>query len=146
MARPSPTCSAISATCSSMMPRMVQSWRQPAATRNRRSTSRPDGVCATSGWNCTPYRPRRRSSTAATGEAAVRAVTVNPGGARVQVSPCDIHTCCGEGSPASSVPPGTPAAPAAPGSGSRSSAVPPYSPTPVRATVPPNPATMSWNP
>ena len=126
-----------------MMPRMVQSWRQPAATRNRRSTSRPDGVCATSGWNCTPYSPRRGSSTAATGEAAVRAVTANPGGARVQVSPCDIHTCCGEGSPASSVPP---AAARQRGAGSRSSVAPPYSPTPVRATVPPSSATMSWNP
>ena len=36
----------------------------------------------TSGWNCTPYRPRSGSSIAATGALAVRAVTVNPAGRR----------------------------------------------------------------
>ncbi len=137
MARPSPICPAILATCSSMMPRMVQSGRQPAAARNRRSTSVPAGVCTTSGWNCTPYSPRPASCTAATGEAAVRAVTAKPGGACVQVSPCDIHTCCGEGSPSSSV---------SPGPGSTLSAVPPYSPTGVRVTMPPSSETISWNP
>src|SRR5215472_9576340 len=124
MARAPPTCLAILATCSSMMPRMVQSWRQPAATRNRRSISRPAGVCATSGWNCTPYSRRAGSCTAATGEAAVRAVTVNPGGACVQVSPWDIHTCCGSGSPANSPPSGPGGGRAAASGGGRAAAAP----------------------
>ena len=50
-------------------------------------------MCITSGWNCTPYSWRLVSSIAATGVAAVPAVTVNPGGAPVTVSPWDIHTC-----------------------------------------------------
>ena len=58
-----------------------------------RSTAIPCSVWATSGWNWTPYRARARSSAAATGVASVRAVTVNPGGATAQVSPCDIQTC-----------------------------------------------------
>src|SRR5271165_6479748 len=44
-------------------------------------------------------------STAATGVASVRAVTVKPGGAAVQVSPCDIQTCCLAGRPARRIPP-----------------------------------------
>ncbi len=122
-----------------MMDRIVHSRRQPAASRNRRSTAMPCSVCMTSGWNCTPYSPRPRSSMAATAVTAVPAVTVKPGGAATAQSPCDIHTCCGLGSPVSSVA-------AAPGGASRSSRVAPYSPIPVLATAPPRPDTMSWNP
>ena len=93
IACPSPTWARIRSVCSSMMLPMVQVGRQPASSRNRRSTSRPCSVCITSGWNCTPYSWRLVSSIAATGVAAVRAVTVKPGGAPVTVSPCDIHTC-----------------------------------------------------
>jgi hypothetical protein len=77
---------------------------------------------------------------AATGIAAVRAVTVNPGGAAVQVSPCDIQACSRAGSPRSRVPPGPP------GAGARSTMVAPYSPEPVCATVPPRLVTSSWKP
>ena len=93
--------------------------------------------------------PRPGASIAATGVAAVRAVTVKPGGATVQVSPCDIQTCWRGGRPDSSVPPGAVASPgpaaAAPG-GSSSSRVAPYSPAPVCATDPPSPDTISWKP
>ena len=122
------------------MLRVTQSGRHPAAARNRRSTSRPCSVCSTSGWNCTPYSPRSGSSIAATGVAAVRAVTAKPGGATVPVSPCDIQTCCGERAdrPAASARPGGRLRPGrAPGGGSNSSEVAPYSPAPVRATARP---------
>ena len=80
------------ATCSSTMFSMVQDGRQPASSRNRLSSRVPCSVCMTSGWNWTPNMPGSGSSIAATGVAAVRAVTVKPGGAAVQVSPCDIQT------------------------------------------------------
>ncbi len=63
------------------------------------------------------------------------AVTVKPGGATVQPSPWDIHTCWLAGSPSSSTPGSV-----------TSSVVAPYSPPPVRATSPPRPAIMSWKP
>jgi len=65
----------------------------------------------------------------------VRAVTAKPGGATVQPSPCDIHTCWVAGSPSRSTPGSV-----------TSSVVAPYSPPPVRATSPPRPAIMSWKP
>jgi hypothetical protein len=110
---------------------IVQDGRHPASSRKRARTRVPYSVCTTSGWNCTPNRPRSGFSTAATGVAAVRAVTRKPGGAAVQVSPCDIHTCCFAG-----VPDSRRLAPV-------SSAVAPYSARPVRSTVPPSPATSS---
>ena len=64
------------------------------------------------------------------------AVTVNPGGATVEVSPCDIQTLNPAPSPASSRPP-----PAVTRSG-----VPPYSAAPVRSTVPPSSLTSTWCP
>ncbi len=51
IAPPSPTCARIRSTCSSMMLPMVQAGRQPASSRNRRSTAIPCSVCITSGWN-----------------------------------------------------------------------------------------------
>ena len=118
-----------------MTPRMVQVGAQPAMARNRRSTAWPCSVCRTSGWYWTPYRPRPGSSAAATAAAGVRAVTAKPGGATVQPSPCDIHTCWVAGSPSRSTPGSV-----------TSSVVAPYSPPPVRATSPPRPAIMSWKP
>jgi len=95
-------------------------------------------------------RPQDVGLLSLVGVAAVRAVTVKPGGATVQVSPCDIQTCWRGGRPDSSVPPGAVAFPgppaAAPGGGSSSSRVAPYSPAPVCATDPPSPDTISWKP
>ena len=105
MARPSPTCSRIAVTCSSTMFSMVQDGRQPASSRKRPRTRAPCSVCRTSGWNCTPNRRSLVFSTAATGVASVRAVTAKPGGAAVQVSPCDIQTRWLFGVPASRAPP-----------------------------------------
>ena len=52
IARPaSPICARIALICSSTMLPTVQVAGQPAAARNRRSTSRPWSVCRTSGWN-----------------------------------------------------------------------------------------------
>ena len=134
IACPSPTCSRISATCSSTMFSIVQDGRQPAASRNRLSSRVPCSVCITSGWNWTPNICRLASSMAATGVTPVCAVTAKPGGAAVQVSPCDIQTRCRAGVPASSRPPEV------------SSVVAPYSAAPVRSTVPPSSDTISWKP
>ena len=82
IARPSPTCSRISSTCSSTMFSMVQDGRHPASSRKRARMRVPCSVCMTSGWNWTPNMRRAASSTAATGVASVRAVTVKPGGGR----------------------------------------------------------------
>jgi hypothetical protein len=134
-ARPSPICLAMACVCSSITPRMVHVGWQPAAARNWRSICVPCSVCSTSGWNCIPYSCRAGSSAAATGVPAVCAVTANPGGAAAHVSPCDIHTWSCSGSPPRSTPPSGTAR-----------AVAPYSPPPVRETVPPRPLTMSWKP
>ena len=109
---------------------------------------------------------------AATGLTAVPAVTVNPGGAAVAVSPCDIQTCWVSGRPPSRAPPSSgscgsgSAVQGSSGSGppgwacsaattlrvsgalpgARISRVAPYSPAPVCATSPPSADTMSWNP
>ena len=57
----------------------------------------PCGVCTTSGWNCTAYKPRPRCSNAAAGVSGVDAVTVKPSGACVIVSKWLIHTCWSAG-------------------------------------------------
>ena len=46
----------------------------------------PRGVCCTSGWNCTEYRPRSGASIAATPIAGVDAVARKPSGRRVTES------------------------------------------------------------
>ena len=78
-------------------------------------------------------RPRRRRP----GVPAVLAVTVKPGGATAQVSPCDIHTCWWPGSPLEQH---------ARARRPRCSAVAPYSPAPVRRPRRPGRGTMSWKP
>ncbi len=160
IAWPPPTCSRIRSICSSTMFSMVQDGRQPASSRNRLSRRVPCSVCITSGWNWTPNIRLAASSTAATGVAAVRAVTANPGGAAVQVSPCDIHTRWLAGVPARRFPPkggprgyggeGSPPFAGRAWGGSspsrRFNTALPYSAAPVRSTVPPRPATISWKP
>ena len=152
MARPSPTCSRIAATCSSTMLSMVQEGRQPASSRKRARMRVPCSVCMTSGWNWTPNSPSVTFSMAATGVASVCAVTVKPDGAAVAVSPWDIQTAAAEAR--QSIPPrgagergGSPPQE----QGGSGGIVPPDSTVAVlpgagAATVPPRPATMSWKP
>ena len=74
-------------------------------------------------------------SKAATVARGDRALTVNPGGAAVTSSPCDIHETSWSGTPSSSVP------------GSRTETrVRPYSRWPVRATVPPSAWAIAMKP
>ena len=58
----------------------------------------PFGVCATSGWNCTAYRPRPSSSNAAIGVVGDEAVTRAPVGGAVTESRWLIQTVCSAGS------------------------------------------------
>ncbi|CAB4929632.1 unannotated protein [freshwater metagenome] len=99
------------------------------------STVWPCAVCLTSGWNCTPASRRSTSSKAATGAPVEVAVTVNPGGAAETASPWLIQTDCSSGvSPNSRFAVVT------------VSGVPPYSRSPVCATVPPRDCAMAWKP
>ncbi len=109
----------------------------PASSRKRARTRVPCSVCITSGWNWTPNSRGPASSTAATGVAAVRAVTAKPGGAAVQVSPCDIHTRWLLRRARQQ------AAGPSRGPEERSRRT---RPVPVRSTVPPSSATSSWKP
>ena len=87
MARSSPTCSRMRFTWSSMTLAGVHvGARSQASNRNAFSRSVPNGVCTTSGWNCTANRRPARSSIAAMGAPAVSAVTVKPSGAVVTAS------------------------------------------------------------
>ena len=87
------------------------------------STFCPCAVCSTSGWNCTPAKPRERSSNAAIGAPSLTAVTTNPSGAADTESPWLIHTDCSAGRPRNSAP-----------SSTTVNTVPPNSASPVRAT------------
>ena len=81
----------------------------------------PCSVCSDLGVELHPVQPAVRClGRGHRGSRVVVAVTVNPGGAAAQVSPCDIQTCCSAGSPSSR----TPASAAARRS------VAPYSPVP----------------
>jgi hypothetical protein len=135
-ARRSPICALIAATCSSTTLLIVQVGSRPAmSNRKCSSTVCPCAVCRTSGWNCTPASRRSTSSNAATGAPVLVAVTVNPGGAALTASPWLIHTDCSGGSDPNSRP-----------SVVTVSGVPPYSRSPVRATVPPRLCAMAWKP
>ena len=80
----------------------------------------------TSGWNCTPKIRRSGSCRAATGAPGLVAVATNPGGTSVMASPWLIQTSEVVGQSTHS------------GEGAvRVSSVRPYSPLPVRDTVPP---------
>ena len=79
--RSSPTWARIRSTCSSMNWCAVQvggAWH--ASSTNCPSISVPRGVCSTSGWNCTAYRPRSRSSIAAIGRRLGRRGDAEAGG------------------------------------------------------------------
>ena len=91
--RPSPTWARTLATASSTMCPGVHDPAQPQMSRaNRRTISAPRAVCVTSGWNWTPNRRRAGSVIAATGALSVCAVTANPGGTAVTLSPWLIQT------------------------------------------------------
>ncbi|CAB4937773.1 unannotated protein [freshwater metagenome] len=107
------------------------------AIRNRKFSSAawPWSLCFTSGWYWTPASRRPSLSNAATGAPGDDAVTMNPGGACVTQSPCDIQTDCCKGSPKNR----------APGSVTCSD-VPPNSRWPSFATVPPRACAIAWNP
>ena len=137
MARPAPIWSRIEVTAASMMDRIDQLGPAPhPRRRNRSSTRRPQAVCSTSGWNCTPYRPRPASSKAATGDAPVLAVTVAPGGGSAMASKWLIHTGWGDGRPPRRTPPLPDTAISAR----------PYSPRSLGPTEPPSCSAMSWAP
>jgi hypothetical protein len=114
---------------------MVQDGRQPASLEEPAQQAGAVLGVHHLGVELDAEQAAAGSSTAAAGVAAVRAVTVKPGGAAVQVSPCDIHTCCwgraGQQRPAGSAGP----------SGSRRTR-PRRSARPCR----PAPATISWKP
>ncbi|MDB4880751.1 MAG: hypothetical protein JWL60_2197 [Gemmatimonadetes bacterium] len=133
-----PTCARIRATWSSMNAPGVQFAVAPQ-TPNRKldRISPPRGVCATSGWNCTPWIGRDSCSNAATGLPSLEAVTRNPGGACSMWSPWLIHTVA----PSSAVKPRNSALGPAGAICAR-----PYSRRPPRVTVAPCRCAMSCIP
>ncbi len=62
---------------------------------------------ATSGWNCTPNRPRPADSTAANGALELLAVTSKPGAAASTRSPWLAQTSCRFARPRKSAEPGS---------------------------------------
>ena len=64
----------------------------------------PRGVCTTSGWNCTAYKPRSASSMAATGAPSLVASVAKPAGAAVTQSRWLIQHCSASSRPSSSMP------------------------------------------
>ena len=137
MALPSPTWARIFSTCSSMTLPVVHVGSMPAPRyRKFSSTSWPRSEWPTSGCHCTPNRRRSRSSNAATGLAAEVAMTSQPVGGALTLSPWLIHTFCSRSCPASSVEPAS----------MEVRRVAPYSRTPVGATVPSSAAAIAWKP
>ena len=67
-----------------------------------RRTSRPRGVCTTSGWNWMPYRFRAGAARPAYGVESVCAVAWKPSGSRVIESPWLIQTGCSRSMPPNS--------------------------------------------
>ena len=106
-----------------------------APRRKRSSIAMPCSVCDTSGWNCTPNRPRPASSITAAGEPSVEAAQKNPSGTAVTASAWLIHTVCRSGNPSNSNESPT----------TRNSARP-YSASPVRSTSPPSIRASNWCP
>ena len=88
-----PTFAEIAATASLTKPAIVQLGSQPQM-RNRKFAriSPPRGVCATSGWNCTPQNLRAGAATAAAGQFALSPTISKPSGSASTRSPCDIQT------------------------------------------------------
>ena len=136
MTCPSPTRSRISATLLSMKFGGVQVWRAPAiSTTKLRSTSRPIGVCTTSGWNWMPYRLRDGSARPAYGVESVWAVARKPSGGRRIESPWLIQTGCSRSMPANN-----------PVASVRLTVAGPYSRLADGTTSPPSSWAMSWSP
>ena len=134
--RSPPTWVRTAATCCSMMETCVHAGRQPhTSIRKWSKTSPPRSVCTTSGWNCSPKRRRSGSCMAATGPPGLVAVAAKPAGTAVMASPWLIHTfeVAGQSGHRGEVP-------------VSDSSVRPYSPCPVRDTVPPSCRAMSWAP
>ena len=98
------TRSRMPATVVSMKLAAVHDGSTPAmpVTKLRR-TSRPRGVCTTSGWNWMPYRLRSGACSPANGVLSVWAVERKPSGSRVIESPWLIHTGWSRSRPPNSV-------------------------------------------
>ncbi len=127
------------ATASPTKPAIVQLGVQPQM-RNRKLAriSPPRGVCATSGWNCTPQNLRAGAATAAAGQLTLSPTSWNPSGNASTRSPCDIQT----GISSSGAKPWK-----------RSLLLPftrtvarPYSRRSAGTTLPPNSSAVSWVP
>ena len=72
---------------------MVQLGSQPQMRKMKLPRiSPPRGVCATSGWNCTPQNLRDGAATAAAGQLALSATTLKPDGSDSMRSPWLIQT------------------------------------------------------
>ena len=129
--------SRIRSTCSSTTLAIVQVGSRPAmSNRKCSSTVCPCAVCRTSGWNCTPASLRSTSSNAATGRAGRGGGDGEPGRRRARRRPRG-----------SSRPTARPAARRTAGPPVVTvSGVPPYSRSPVWATVPPRLCAMAWKP
>ena len=131
-----PTWACTAATCCSMMDTLVQFGRQPhTSSRKRSKISEPRSVCTTSGWNCTPKMRRSASCRAATGAPGLVAVATKPAGGSVMASPWLIQTCevAGQSTHSGEAP-------------VSERLVRPYSPWPVRDTVPPSCSASSCAP
>jgi hypothetical protein len=72
-------------------PGVQDGWQWQTPKRKLRSTSRPLGVCTTSGWNWMPKMPLP-SVNAATGELPLLASIWKPGGISLTWSPWLIQT------------------------------------------------------
>ena len=134
--RSDPTWARTAATCCSMMETCVHPGRQPQTSMRKWSnTSLPRSVWTTSGWNCRPKSRRSGSCIAATGAPGLVAVRVKPSGTAVMASPWLIHTLdvAGQSGHRGEAPVSV-------------SSVRPYSPCPVRDTVPPSCSAISCAP
>ena len=137
--RSAPTCARTASTCCSMIETCVHPGAHPhTSIRKWSNTSPPRSVCTTSGWNCSPNRRRSASCMAATGAPPDDAVATNPGGTSVMASPWLIQTddVAGQSGNSGDFPPDA----------DNDNAVRPYSPAPVRDTVPPSCSAMSCAP
>mmetsp|Transcript_14946 Transcript_14946/g.37622 ORF Transcript_14946/g.37622 Transcript_14946/m.37622 type:complete len:212 (-) Transcript_14946:390-1025(-) len=84
----------IESTCTCAKSCMFQLPSQPQrSTTKLRMSLPPQGVCVTSGWNCTPHIFRASFPAAAYSQLSVCAMVLKPAGTRVTLSPWLIHTC-----------------------------------------------------
>ena len=138
IARPSPTCARIALDL--LVDDVGRSSRSARGRRCRTGSARaPSGRarCAAPRGG-TARRPAggRRPRTRRPGAPVEVAVTVKPGGAAATASPWLIHTDCSHRQRRRAARPRVVTV----------SGVPPYSRSPVRATVPPSAAAIAWKP